>query len=107
MPLTGFVIIYKVFTTEMILQGIKFPKLVPKFVYVLTQFRIAFSCQHEKLFSVVRIQIAQNWNKFFTHTEHRSEAVDRGGLENTPEHSLPSHWIPVLAPTYSLPQRSI
>ena len=80
--------------------------IVPQFDYVLTTDTDSFSCQHEKLFSVVWIQIAQNWNKFFTHTEHRSEAVDRGDLDLTPERSLPSQWIPVLAPTYSLPQRS-
>ena len=49
--------------------------------------------------------IAQNWNKSFTHIEHRVGAVGREDLVNwipvlAPEYLLPSQWISVLAPTF-------
>ena len=52
-----------------------------------------------------------NWKKSLTHIEDRAESVDREGLVNlipvlTPEYLLPSQWIPVLPPIYSLPLRS-
>ena len=55
--------------------------------------------------------MAQNWKKLFTHIEYRAGEVNREGLVNqfqilTPKYLLPSQWVPVLLPIYSLPQRS-
>ena len=52
-----------------------------------------------------------NWNKSFKHTEHPVRAVYQEGLVLsipilTPNYLLPSLWIPVLFPTYSLLLRS-
>ena len=52
-----------------------------------------------------------NWNKSFKHTEHPVRAVYQEGLVRsipilTPNYLLPSLWIPVLFPTYSLLLRS-
>ena len=54
---------------------------------------------------------SQNWNKSFNHIEHRARKVGREGFVLsipilTPKYLLPSRWIPVLFPTYSLLLRS-
>ena len=60
---------------------------------------------------IVRTATALNWNKLFTHIEHRTRAGGWEGLALyililTPEYLLPSQWTQVLFPTYSLPLRS-
>ena len=49
-------------------------------------------------------------HKSLIHIEHRASTVGREDLVDyipvlTPKHSLPSHWVPVLAPTNLLPRR--
>ena len=77
------------------------------YVYTLPN---SFSCQQETV--IVWTARAQNWDKSFTHIEHRTGAVGLEGLVNlipvfTLEHLLPSQWIPFLFPTYSLPLQSV
>ena len=78
------------------------------------------SCSHytrQLSFRVYKVwtAMAPNWNKSFTHIKHCTGAVDRKGLGSlspnphswtftfTPENLLPSQWIPVFSPAYSLP----
>ena len=71
----------------------------------------SFSCRHVELSGIVWTATVQNWNKSFTHIELHAGVVSQEDVENKipvlkPEYLPPSQWILVLAPTYSLPQRS-
>lgn len=65
-------------------------------------------CTQYRISDIVWTATTLDWSKSFTHIEHRALAVGREGLVHQipvliPEYLLPPQWVPVVAPTCSLP----